>query len=115
MGISELATPDVLYDEDGERMWVRRDLFPSHSKMRYAAFKGTNPIPVGFNEMEVDSLIELHVTVKWLSPFDTEGEVIGGWVDDGTWYLCNKNHPGAVEFWAIHAIPRISSSVDSSA
>lgn len=89
--MSELPTD--LWNEDGDRVWLRYDLCESAGKARYKAFTGEG-LPVGFREMGAE-LTDLKVKVIFAA------ERPRGSHDEWPWKLCDKTDPDAVKFWEV--------------
>jgi hypothetical protein len=87
------TAPDDLWNEEGDRVWIRHDLCESAGKARYKAFTGEG-LPTGFREMDAD-LIELRVRVVW-----AREQPLGAY-DEWPWKLCGRDDPGAVKFWEV--------------
>src|SRR5579864_5434247 len=92
------AAPSDLWNEDGDILWLRRDLAATASKARYIAYSGRG-LPVGQRECGV-SLTEIRVRALFLRPGE-EDEV--GWAGNGadTWWRCEREHPKAVAYWEL--------------
>lgn len=97
MSAVQAEAPTDLWDECGERLWLRHDLAATRSKARYVAWTGRG-LPAGFNE-GCGRLIDLRVKVSYMRPAVGE-EAIESWTDE-LWLLCDKDHPQAVRYWEI--------------
>lgn len=85
--------PHDLWNEDGDRVWIRHDLYPTAGAARYAAYSGRH-LPVGFCEMDA-ALIELRVRVVWARHAPSSE-----W-DEWPWKQCSRGDEGAVKFWEV--------------
>lgn len=85
--------PTDLWNEEGDRVWIRHDLCESASKARYKALSGDG-LPAGFGEMGAE-LLDLRVRVVWARD-EQESE----W-DEWPWKLCAAGDEGAVKFWEV--------------
>jgi hypothetical protein len=87
--------PADLWNEDGDRVWIRGDLYLTAGGARYGAWLGRN-LPIGFREMGVD-LLDLRVRVAYLK-FEPDPDAL---LDEWPWKPSDRSDPDAVRFWEI--------------
>lgn len=94
MSPATIPVPDDLWNEEGDRVWIRFDLCETSSNAAYKAYTGEG-LPVSFSEMGVDHLNELNVRLVWAKPAPNSLH------DEFPWKLCAADDPGAVQFWEV--------------
>jgi hypothetical protein len=103
-GGERVTTPqqfDALYSEDGDIVWFPVELAPNHGKARYLAWTGRG-LPVGFKEMDVDSLIALRVRKRFVRDVSLDADPPALFFDEERpWHICSSDAPGAVEVWEV--------------